>query len=137
MPYFVDRLEQAFGLKSRFALTLIVPQRPILSVVEGAANLGITDGYIKARILRLTYGLLQSVPEAEHSHPVHPRRRWEQVHGLRLQGARDRRMLSPLPRALQRGGAALQQDGGNVVTTTVHSNFSVAMTPVPAHHSLG
>ena len=64
-PYFVGRLEQAFGAKSRFALTLVVPQRPILSVVEGAAYLGITEGYIKARILRLTYGLLQNVPEAE------------------------------------------------------------------------
>ena len=61
-PYFVGWLEQ--GLKSKFELTQIVPQRPILSV-EGSAYLAITDGYIKARILRLTYGLLQSVSEAD------------------------------------------------------------------------
>ena len=38
-PYLVSRLEQA---------SLILPQLPILSLVEGAAYMGITDGCIKA-----------------------------------------------------------------------------------------
>ena len=37
-------------------LQLNIPQRPILSVVEGAAYFGITPIYVKAKILKYTYG---------------------------------------------------------------------------------
>ena len=55
-PYFQHRMRQQFGPTSRYNLKLIIPQRPILSVVEGAAYFGITPNYIKARVLRYTYG---------------------------------------------------------------------------------
>ena len=55
-PYFQSRLREEFGPKSRYRLTLVIPQRPILSVVEGAAYFAITPNYIKARVLKYTYG---------------------------------------------------------------------------------
>ena len=47
----------AFGETSKYGLRLIVPRRPILSVVEGAAHFGNTPDYIKGRRLKSTYGL--------------------------------------------------------------------------------
>ncbi len=38
--YFQARMEEEFGLKSKYGLSIIVPKRPILSVVEGAAWFG-------------------------------------------------------------------------------------------------
>ena len=57
-PYFQMRMREEFGPRSRYKLTLIIPPRPILSVVEGVAYFGITPNYIKARVLRYTYGEL-------------------------------------------------------------------------------
>ena len=54
--YFQSRMEQEFGVRSKYNLELIIPKRPILSVVEGAAYFAITPNYIKARILKYTYG---------------------------------------------------------------------------------
>eukprot|EP00486_Rosalina_sp_Unknown_P003625 CAMPEP_0201572660 /NCGR_PEP_ID=MMETSP0190_2-20130828/16078_1 /ASSEMBLY_ACC=CAM_ASM_000263 /TAXON_ID=37353 /ORGANISM="Rosalina sp." /LENGTH=122 /DNA_ID=CAMNT_0047998729 /DNA_START=50 /DNA_END=414 /DNA_ORIENTATION=+ len=36
-PYFQHRMREEFGPKSKYNMTLIIPKRPILSVVEGAA----------------------------------------------------------------------------------------------------
>ena len=55
-------------------MKLIMPQRPILSVVEGAAYFGITPNYIKARVLQYTYGysvsklesIAQQIASAQH-----------------------------------------------------------------------
>ena len=49
--YFQLRMEQQFGPKSKYKLKLIIPRRPILCVVEGAAYFGITNNYIKSRAL--------------------------------------------------------------------------------------
>eukprot|EP01083_Nonionella_stella_P312689 1119280_1 len=54
--YFQNKMKKAFGAKSKYGMQMIVPTRPILSVVEGAAYFGITPNYIKARVLRYTYG---------------------------------------------------------------------------------
>ena len=54
--YYRSRMSAVFGSKSRYNMQLIMPQRPILSVVEGAAYFGITPNYIKARVLQYTYG---------------------------------------------------------------------------------
>ena len=62
-PYFQSILRDTFGPKSKYKLTLIIPQRPILCVVEGAAYFGITKNYIKSRILRYTYGIILSQTE--------------------------------------------------------------------------
>ena len=62
-PYFQSILRDTFGPKSKYRLTLIIPQRPILCVVEGAAYFGITKNYIKSRILRYTYGTIVGLPE--------------------------------------------------------------------------
>eukprot|EP01084_Bolivina_argentea_P032197 59555_1 len=51
--YFKYRMRDTFDNK----LQLIVPKRPILSVVEGAAYFGITKNYVKARKIKKTYGL--------------------------------------------------------------------------------
>ena len=54
--YFQYKMTKAFGPESKYKLKIIIPHRPILSVVEGAAYFGITPNYIKARVLRYTYG---------------------------------------------------------------------------------
>eukprot|EP01083_Nonionella_stella_P312685 1119270_1 len=56
-PYFQSKMTEMFGSKSKYGMDVIIPNRPILSVVEGAAYFGITPNYIKARVLRYTYGL--------------------------------------------------------------------------------
>ena len=60
--YFESRLNSEFGQLSKYQLMLIVPQRPILTVVSGAAYLGITDNYIESRQLNKTYGLYREYP---------------------------------------------------------------------------
>merc|ERR1719474_244039 len=55
-PYFQNRMISEFGLQSKYRLNMIIPKRPILAVVRGAAYMGVTDNYIKARVLRYTYG---------------------------------------------------------------------------------
>lgn len=55
-PYFQQRMRAEFGMRSRFRLEISIPERPILSVVTGAAYMGIVDNYIKARVLKYTYG---------------------------------------------------------------------------------
>ena len=54
--YFQSRMNKAFGIKSPYKLIIILPNRPLLSVVQGAAYFGITANYVKSRILRYTYG---------------------------------------------------------------------------------
>ena len=55
--YFRARIDEEFGLNSSYKFTLIKPERPMLTVVEGAALFGITDNYIQARVLSKTYGV--------------------------------------------------------------------------------
>ena len=62
-PYFQSRIDKAFGKKSPYRLIIIVPNRPLLSVVDGAAYFGITTNYVKSRILRYTYGELVDMHE--------------------------------------------------------------------------
>eukprot|EP01084_Bolivina_argentea_P092332 166119_1 len=54
-PYFQHEMAQEF-VHGDYNLQLIIPQRPILSVVEGAAYFGLIKDYIKARVLRYSYG---------------------------------------------------------------------------------
>ena len=63
-PYYQNRMKKKFGPTTKFRLQLIVPQRPILSVVEGAAYFGITPNYIKARVLKYTYGEIVNCKES-------------------------------------------------------------------------
>eukprot|EP01083_Nonionella_stella_P009681 27761_1 len=56
-PYFQNKMRNVFGEQSKYKLRLIIPQRPILSVVHGAAYFGITKNYIKARRVAKTYGI--------------------------------------------------------------------------------
>ena len=58
--YFQQRMNHEFGIKSRYRLNVIIPKRPILSVIEGAAYFGITAHYIKARVLQYSYGWIGS-----------------------------------------------------------------------------
>ena len=55
-PYFQERIKHVFGKK----LKIIIPKRPILSVVDGAARMGsfnnIDRTYIQSRIVSKTYG---------------------------------------------------------------------------------
>ena len=55
-PYFQHEMRQHFGPNSQYKLKIIIPRRPILCVCEGAAYFGLVKNYIKARILRYTYG---------------------------------------------------------------------------------
>eukprot|EP01084_Bolivina_argentea_P137463 242076_1 len=49
-------VKSTFGPESKYGLKLIIPTRPILSVVDGAARFGLMPGYIQARTLSKTYG---------------------------------------------------------------------------------
>ena len=50
-------MKQGFGLRSRYRLELIVPEKPILSVVQGAAFMGITPNFVRAKTCNLRMGL--------------------------------------------------------------------------------
>eukprot|EP01083_Nonionella_stella_P267723 904519_1 len=54
--YFQYRMREHFGLSSKYKLISIIPKKPMLSVVEGAAWMAVTDGYIRARKLKYSYG---------------------------------------------------------------------------------
>lgn len=58
--YFQSRIKTVFGWNSEYKMQIIIPKRPILSVVEGAARLGITKKYIKSRKIAKTYGITMS-----------------------------------------------------------------------------
>ena len=60
-PYFQYRMRKKFGEKSKYDLQLIIPKRPMLTVVEGAAYFGMTSNYIKARRMAKSYGICVSV----------------------------------------------------------------------------
>eukprot|EP01083_Nonionella_stella_P112473 330904_1 len=55
--YLQARMENAFGIKSKFNLIVKVATKPALSVVKGAAYFGIKPYFMQARILKYTYGL--------------------------------------------------------------------------------
>jgi len=59
--YFQHRIKETFGEKD-YKLTIIIPKRPILSVIDGAARYGFVQKYVIARCLRKTYGISISVP---------------------------------------------------------------------------
>ena len=61
--YFRSRIRDQFGLKSRHRLDVIVPFKPMLSVVQGAAFLGITPNFVRARRLQCSYGVIVSKPK--------------------------------------------------------------------------
>merc|ERR1719361_1899484 len=60
-PYFQYRMTKKFWAKSKYKLQLIIPKRPMLTVVEGAAYFGMTSNYIKARRMAKSYGICVSV----------------------------------------------------------------------------
>ena len=64
-PYFKNKMEKEFGIKSKYKMIVIQPTRPLLSVVEGAAYFGITKNYVKARVLRYTYGTVVNFKESQ------------------------------------------------------------------------
>merc|ERR1712013_382197 len=54
--YLQYRMTEQFGPSSKYGLNIIIPSRPILSVVDGAARFGLQPDYIQARTLAKTYG---------------------------------------------------------------------------------
>jgi len=54
--YLQYKITSTFGPSSKFGLNIIIPSRPILSVVDGAARFGLQPDYIQARTLSKTYG---------------------------------------------------------------------------------
>jgi len=55
--YFQHRVHEAFGKGSEYNLSIRVPRRPILSVIDGALRLGLRPNYIKTRRVKYTYGI--------------------------------------------------------------------------------
>ena len=58
--YLQERIKRHFGIDSKYGLNVIIPDRPMLSVVIGAAHFGINNrefAHIKARRLKYTYGI--------------------------------------------------------------------------------
>ena len=60
--YLQHRITEKFGPSSKYGLNIIIPSRPILSVVDGAARFGLQPDYIQARTLAKTYGNGLSLP---------------------------------------------------------------------------
>eukprot|EP01084_Bolivina_argentea_P298832 515022_1 len=51
-------MQQKFGEYGFYQMTVVIPKKPMLSVVEGAALMALTDyTYIRARKLKYTYGI--------------------------------------------------------------------------------
>ena len=55
--YFQHRVREAFGMESKYKLSIRIPRRPILSVIDGALKLGLRPNYIKTRRVKYTYGI--------------------------------------------------------------------------------
>jgi len=55
--YFQHRIHETFGMESKYKLSIRIPRRPILSVIDGALKLGLRPNYIKTRRLKYTYGI--------------------------------------------------------------------------------
>eukprot|EP01084_Bolivina_argentea_P154476 269282_1 len=64
---FTGSLYYQLRMKNEFAkeMLLIVPEKPILAVVIGAAWMGITKNYVKGRKLRHTYGIKMAFPKKQ------------------------------------------------------------------------
>lgn len=55
--YFQHRIHTAFGVDSDYGLSIRIPRRPILSVIDGALKLGLKPSYIRRRRVKYTYGI--------------------------------------------------------------------------------
>lgn len=55
--YFQHRIHESFGIDSPYGLSIRIPRRPILSVIDGALKLGLKPSYIKTRRVKYTYGI--------------------------------------------------------------------------------
>eukprot|EP01084_Bolivina_argentea_P186546 321527_1 len=56
IAYFQKRVKATFGKKSKYKLDVIIPKRPMLSVLDGAARMAMKKDYVKERVLAKTYG---------------------------------------------------------------------------------
>ena len=65
-PYFQNIIIETFGLNSKYNIDVVIPSKPLLSVVDGAARMGLLKNikreYVKIRILSKTYGHIISKP---------------------------------------------------------------------------
>ena len=52
-----NRMFKSFGTKSKYEVMIYTPARPILSVVSGAARMGLRPDFISARTISKTYGI--------------------------------------------------------------------------------
>ena len=55
--YLQSKMYKNFGKKSSYDLMIFTPKRPILSVVDGAARMGLNPNFISARTIAKTYGI--------------------------------------------------------------------------------
>ena len=59
-PYFKNKINKAFALKSKYKINVIISSKALLSVVDGAARMGLIKNeqrkYVQIRILSKTYG---------------------------------------------------------------------------------
>ena len=51
------KIFKAFGTKSKYEVMIFIPRRPILSVVDGAARMGLRPDFIAGRTIAKTYGI--------------------------------------------------------------------------------
>eukprot|EP01084_Bolivina_argentea_P263715 446445_1 len=63
--YFQKRMKDMFGVFSKYCMNIIIPNKPMLSVVEGASYMAIRQDYIRARKLPFTYGLCLRVSKQD------------------------------------------------------------------------
>eukprot|EP01083_Nonionella_stella_P018204 50834_1 len=60
--YFQFKMKKEFGPESQHGIQVVIPKKPTLSVVIGAAHFGLRKNFVTARRLRFTYGLDCNMP---------------------------------------------------------------------------
>ena len=55
--YFQSRMRDTFGINSKYKLSIRIPSKPILSVIDGAVKLATKPNYICGRKVKYSYGI--------------------------------------------------------------------------------
>ena len=67
--YFQNRINEEFGQNSQYKIDVIIPHSPLLSIVDGAARMGLFKNkkreYVQIRILSKTYGEITNMPYSD------------------------------------------------------------------------
>eukprot|EP01084_Bolivina_argentea_P056937 104111_1 len=72
------KMYRNFGTKSDYNVLIFTPKRPILSVVDGAARMGLNPDFISGRTIGKTYGIAIQ-KDLDEFRALYPQSQWEKV----------------------------------------------------------